>query len=196
MTMFNDGNRTLQDRYNGRAVADKIVELVETSTFNDEFKAFVESVPFFFLATSAGDNADCSFKGGEPGFVRVTAPDQLIFPDYDGNRMYKSLGNILQNPNVGLLFIKFGKEEGEGAMYLRLRISGKASIHDNHDALSSYAGAKRIVQVAVTHIFPNCPRYIPHMELVSPSRHIPKTDEEQPTPAWKNVPPIAELLDD
>ena len=80
MTMFNDGNKTLQDRYDGRAVADKIVELVETPTFNDEFKAFVESVPFFFLATSAGDNTDCSFKGGEPGFVRVTAPDQLIFP--------------------------------------------------------------------------------------------------------------------
>ena len=104
MAMFNDGNRTLLERYNGRAVADKIVELVETATFTPEFREFVESLPFFFLATSAGENTVCSFKGGAPGFVRVTAPDQLIFPDYDGNRMYKSLGNIIENPNVGLLF--------------------------------------------------------------------------------------------
>lgn len=194
MSMFNDGNRELQDRYGGRAVADRIVELVETSTFTEEFQEFVESVPFFFLATSAGDNTDCSFKGGAPGFVRVTAPDQLIFPDYDGNRMYKSLGNIQENPNVGLLFMRFGAEEGQGALYLRLRVSGKASVHDDHEALASYPGAKRIVQVDVTHIFPNCPRYIPQMEEVAASRHIPEAGKEQPTPEWKKIPPIAELL--
>ena len=194
MSMFNDGNRELQDKYGGRAVADRIVELVETSTFTEEFQEFVESVPFFFLATSAGDNTDCSFKGGAPGFVRVTAPDQLIFPDYDGNRMYKSLGNIHENPNVGLLFMRFGAEEGQGALYLRLRVSGKASVRDDHEALASYPGAKRIVQVDVTHIFPNCPRYVPQMEEVAASRHIPQVGQEQPTPEWKKIPPIAELL--
>jgi len=167
---------------------------VETPTFTPEFQEFVESLPFFFLATSAGENTDCSFKGGAPGFVRVTAPDQLIFPDYDGNRMYKSLGNIIENPNVGLLFLKFGAEEGQGAMFLRLRISGRAAVHDEHEALSTYPGAQRIVEVDVTHIFPNCPRYIPHMEVVAPSRHIPKAGKQQPTPAWKEVPSIAELL--
>lgn len=195
MTMFNDGNRQLQDKYDGRAVADRIVDLVETSTFTDDFKEFVEASPFFFLATSGGDNTDCSFKGGDPGFVRVTAPDKLIFPDYDGNRMYKSLGNITVNPNVGLLFMRFGKEEGQGALYLRVRISGTASVHDEHPELANYPGAQRIVEVAVTHIFPNCPRYVPHMEMVDPSRHIPKADTEQPTPEWKKIPPIAELLD-
>jgi len=194
MAMFNEGNRTLQDRYGGRAVADKIVELVEAPTISDDFKDFIESLPFFFLATSAGDNTDCSFKGGDPGFVRVTAPDQLIFPDYDGNRMYKSLGNITENPNVGLLFMRFGAEEGQGALYLRVRVNGKATVHDKHPALDTYPGAKRIVEVAVTHVFPNCPRYIPEMEMVAPSRHIPQVDQEQPTPAWKEIPPIAEIL--
>lgn len=194
MSMFHEGNRRLQDEYGGRAVADRIVDLVETDTFTPEFSAFVESVPFFFLATSSGENTDCSFKGGAPGFVRVTAPDRLIFPDYDGNRMYKSLGNIVENPHVGLLFMKFGAEEGEGALYLRLRVSGRASIHDTHPALAEYPGAQRIVEVAVTHIFPNCPRYVPHMEMVAPSRHIPQAGREQPTPAWKTLPPIAELL--
>lgn len=194
MTMFHDGNRALQDRYGGRGVADKIVELVESDTISDEFRAFIQSVPFFFLATAAEGNVDCSFKGGAPGFVRVTAPDGLIFPDYDGNRMYKSLGNILKNPAVGLLFMKFGAEEGEGALYLRVRINGEATVHDDHAALAGYPGAHRIVEVKVRHVYPNCPRYVPQMEMVAPSRHIPAEGQDQPTPAWKEIPPIAELL--
>lgn len=194
MAMFHQGNRSLQDKYGGRTVADRIVDMVETNTFTDDFKAFVEAVPFFFLATSAGDTTDCSFKGGAPGFVRVTGPSQLIFPDYDGNRMYKSLGNILENPNVGLLFMNFGAEEGQGALYLRVRINGTAQIFDEHSALDTYPGAHRIVEVNVQHIYPNCPRYVPHMQPVAPSRHIPEAGKDQPTPAWKTLPPIAELL--
>ncbi len=194
MPMFHEGNRQLQDRYGGRAVADRIVDMVETSEFTDEFRDFVEAVPFFFLATSAGDNTDCSFKGGAPGFVRVIAPSQLVFPDYDGNRMYKSLGNIVKNPNVGLLFMRFGAEEGQGELYLRLRVNGVASVHDDHPELATYPGAQRIVQVDVSHIFPNCPRYVPQMEQVAASRHIPEPGKQQPVPAWKKIPPIAELL--
>lgn len=194
MTMFHAGNRELQDRYGGRAVADKIVELVESDQISEDFKAFIEAVPFFFLASSAEDNTDCSFKGGAPGFVRVTGPSTIIFPDYDGNRMYKSLGNILANPHVGLLFMKFGAEVGQGALFLRVRVNGEAVVHDEHPALSEYPGAKRVVEVTVRHIYPNCPRYVPHMEEVTASRHLPKVDEDQPTPEWKKIPPIAELL--
>ena len=194
MPMCHEGNRELQDKYGGRAVADRIVDMVETTSFTDEFREFVEAVPFFFLATSAGDNTDCSFKGGAPGFVRVTSPSQLVFPDYDGNRMYKSLGNMVKNPNVGLLFVRFGAEEGQGELYLRLRVNGLATLHDQHLELANYHGAKRIVQVDVTHIFPNCPRYVPHMAQIAPSRHIPEEGREQPTPEWKKIPPVAELL--
>ena len=194
MTMFHEGNRTLQDRYGGRAVADKIVEMVESDSFSDEFKAFIESCPFFFLATSAHGNTDCSFKGGAPGFVRVTGPNTLIFPDYDGNRMYKSLGNILENPSVGLLFLRFGAEKGQGELFLRIRVNGQAAVHDDHPDLASYPGAKRIVQVTATHIYPNCPRYVPHMQEVAASRHVPQAGQDQPTPKWKTLPPIEELL--
>lgn len=194
MTMFHAGNRTLQDRYGGRAVADRIVEMVESDSINDDFRAFIEATPFFFLATSSDSATDCSFKGGAPGFVRVTGPKQIIFPDYDGNRMYKSLGNILQNPNVGLLFMQFGAEQGQGALFLRVRINGKARIHDTHAALDSYPGAHRIVEVEVEHVYPNCPRYVPQMEMVAPSRHLPEPGKTQPVPAWKELPPIAELL--
>ena len=194
MAMFHEGNRTLQDRYGGRAVADRIVEMVESDTINDDFRVFIESLPFFFLATSGGGNTDCSFKGGAPGFVRVPAPDRIVFPDYDGNRMYKSLGNILENPSVGLLFIRFGAEEGEGALFLRIRVNGTATVHDTHPLLDDYPGAQRIVEVAVKHVYPNCPRYVPEMALVQPSRHVPEAGRDQPVPAWKTLPPIAELL--
>lgn len=194
MTMFHDGNRRLQEAYGGRAVADRIVEMVESSEISEEFRDFIQSCPFFFLASSANDVTDCSFKGGAPGFVRVTDPRHLIFPDYDGNRMYKSLGNIVENPNVGLLFMNFGAEEGQGALYLRVRINGRARVHDEHEALASYPGAQRIVEVEVAHVYPNCPRYVPEMRMVAPSRHLPEAGRDQPTPEWKKIPPIAELL--
>ncbi|MEO1140529.1 MAG: pyridoxamine 5'-phosphate oxidase family protein [Pseudomonadota bacterium] len=194
MAMFHGGNRRLQDQHGGRAVANRIVDLIESSEISEDFKGFIQACPFFFLATSANDVTDCSFKGGAPGFVRVTGPSQLIFPDYDGNRMYKSLGNIIENPNVGLLFMTFGAEEGQGALYLRVRINGRASVHDNHPALSCYPGAQSIVEVNVDHIYPNCPRYVPDMQMTAPSRHIPKEGQAQPTPEWKKIPPIAELL--
>jgi predicted pyridoxine 5'-phosphate oxidase superfamily flavin-nucleotide-binding protein len=194
MAMFHAGNRALQDRYEGRACADRIVELVGASALSEEYVAFVESVPFFFLATAAGENVDCSFKGGAPGLVRALAPDLLAFPDYDGNRMYKSLGNIEANPNVGLLFMKFGAEEGQGALYLRLRVSGVARLCDEHPEIGRWPGARRVVEVRVREVFPNCPRYIPEMAVVAPSRHVPAAGAEQPTPLWKTIPEIAEVL--
>jgi predicted pyridoxine 5'-phosphate oxidase superfamily flavin-nucleotide-binding protein len=103
MSMYHDGQRQLQDRYSGRAVADRLEQHRLHRTFTDDDRAFIETAPFFFLATAWQDSVDCSMKGGMPGFVRVTAPNEIAWPDYDGNRMYRSLGNILKNPAVGLL---------------------------------------------------------------------------------------------
>lgn len=196
MDMFGEGSRKLQDRYNARNVADLITKATTVSNFDDDqfgYRDFIESAPYFFLATSSGDNTDCSFKGGPKGFVRITGPNTLTFPDYDGNRMYKSLGNIVDNPNIGMLFLRFDSEEGN--RYLRVRINGVATVHDNHPALADYPGAKRVVEVETRHIYLNCPRYIPEMTLVEPSAHIPEEGKEQPVPAWKQKPGIKEALE-
>jgi hypothetical protein len=104
--MYHDGNRQLQDRFDSRRISDRLEQRLTRTTFSDDDKAFVESAAYFFLATAdAQGRPDCSFKGGMPGFVRVTGPSELAFPDYDGNGMFKSLGNVLVNRNVGLLFI-------------------------------------------------------------------------------------------
>ncbi|MDO6732366.1 pyridoxamine 5'-phosphate oxidase family protein [Marinovum sp. 2_MG-2023] len=196
MAMYGEGSRALQGRYNARDVADLIEKATCVSSFDDDqfgYRDFVESATYFFLATSSGENTDCSFKGGPEGFIKITGPNTIIFPDYDGNRMYKSLGNIIDNPNIGMLFLRFDNEEGN--RYLRVRINGKATVHDDHPLKQDFAGAKRIVEVETQHIYLNCPRYIPEMTLVEQSAHIPQHGKEQPVPSWKMKPGIKEALE-
>ena len=101
--MYHDGNRHLQDRFDSRRISDRLEEKLTRTTFSNDDKAFIEGAAYFFLATADSEGRpDCSFKGGPPGFVRLTGPSELAFPDYDGNGMFKSLGNVIVNPNVGL----------------------------------------------------------------------------------------------
>jgi predicted pyridoxine 5'-phosphate oxidase superfamily flavin-nucleotide-binding protein len=180
--MYHDGNRDLQDRFESRALADRLAEKLRRSRFSDEDKLFIESVSFFFLATAdAQGRPDCSYKGGEPGFVRVIAQDLLVFPDSDGNGMFKSLGNLKVNPQVGLLFLRIGEKPA------RLRVNGTAEIAFDEPMVSQLPGAQLLVKVTPADIFPNCPRYVPHLEVKSPSIYLPKTDGTPPVePAWKS----------
>jgi uncharacterized protein len=154
--MYHEGNRQLQDDFDSRRIADRLEEKLTRTAFTADDKAFMEGAVYFFIATAdAEGRPDCSFKGGAPGFVRVTGPSELAFPDYDGNGMFKSLGNMVVNPNVGLLFIAL---HGKPA---RLRVTARA-------------------------IFPNCPRYIPRMEVAEPSVYVPQPGCDPPEPAWKS----------
>jgi len=176
--VYHEGQRRLQDRFESRRIADRLAEVTLRTAFTDDDKAFVESAPFFFLASADADGRpDCSFKGGVPGFVRVTGPAELTFPDYDGNGMFRSLGNIAVNPQVGLLFIAMGEAPR------RLRINGSASIAHDDPLMQSFPGAQMLVRVAARAIFPNCPRYIPSAD--GPSPYCPRPDYEPPEPAWK-----------
>jgi predicted pyridoxine 5'-phosphate oxidase superfamily flavin-nucleotide-binding protein len=187
--MFHSGNRQLQDQFESRRIADRLEEKLTRATFTGEDKAFIESLPYFFLATADGDGRpDCSFKGGMPGFVRITGPDELAFPDYDGNGMFKSLGNIVVNASVGILFIAMhGKPQ-------RLRVNGVATVSRDDPLLASIVGAQLIVRVRVRAIFPNCPRYIPTMQMVEPSIYAPRPGCEPPEPAWKTFELFKDVL--
>ena len=135
--------------------------------FTPEDRALIERARMFFLATAnAQGQPDCSYKGGLPGFVRVVDDRTLAFPDYNGNGMYRSLGNVLVNPRVGLLFIDFEHPQ-------RLRINGEATVHDTDPLLAEFEGAQLIVRVRATRIFPNCPRYVHEMRLVKHSVYAP-----------------------
>jgi uncharacterized protein len=180
--LYHEGNRTLQDRFDSRRISDRLEERLARTAFTDDNKAFIESSAYFFLATAdAQGRPDCSFKGGAPGFVRVTQASELAFPDYDGNGMFKSLGNILINPNVGILFIAMrGKPK-------RLRVNGTAIVSDTDPLMQETVGAQLIVRVTAHAIFPNCPRYIPDMAMSGPSIYTPQPQCDPPEPAWKSA---------
>ena len=177
--VYHAGNRQLQDRFDTRRLADRIEERIVRDTIDDDDRAFIEARDMFFLATADEEGRpQCSYKGGEPGFVRVVDDRTLAFPSYDGNGMYLSYGNVLLNPNVGLLFIDF-----EGRK--RLRLNGTASVDESDPLRADWPEAQFVVRVRASEVFPNCPRYIHQYALVSRSRFVPKAECETPVPQWK-----------
>lgn len=188
MSMFHDGHRALQDRFDGRRIADALEKHRRLAAFGEDQREVIEGSSFFFLATAHEGSVDCSFKGGPDGFVRVTGPTSLEWPDFDGNSMYRSLGNITESPNVGLLFIRF-----DGSSY-RLRVNGPAALNYDHPRLADYPGAKVMVSLEAREIFPNCPRYIPDLANGAPSEYLPEAGEAPKKPAWKDRDYIKGLL--
>jgi uncharacterized protein len=186
--LFHAGNRELQDRFDGRRVADTLEARRRVDAFLPEHVAMIEAAAFFFLATAAEGAVDCSFKGGPPGFIRVTGPAELEFPDYDGNSMYLSLGNILRSAAIGMLFVPF---DGRS---LRLRLRGRAALVEDAARIAAIPGARRLVRVAVDDIFPNCPRYIPDLSAGKASAYLPRPDGGQLAPEWKTRDYIQPIL--
>ena len=189
MSMYHDGNRRLQDAFGSRALADRLEEKLRRDTFNEADARFIAAQSFFFLATADADGRpDCSFKGGPPGFAAVVAPDLLVFPDYDGNGMFKSLGNLAANPHVGLLFIAMGETPG------RLRVNGRAEVTAADPRMAGFPGAQLLVKVTPVDIFPNCPRYIPRMALEAASAYAPEAGTPPLEPKWKTFGDFADVV--
>ena len=179
--MYHEGNRQLQDQFDARRIADRLEQVTLHDRFSDGDRAFIAQSSMFFLATAdAAGQPDVSYKGGVPGFVRVVDEQTLAFPDYDGNGMFKSLGNILVNPKVGLLFIDFENPS-------RMRVNGTASVSADDPLLTEFPGAIQVVRVRAERIFPNCPRYVHRMQVVEHSVYAPREGHEPPEPDWKRM---------
>ena len=178
-SIYHDGNRRLQDRFDTTRLADRLEAGAVKETISENDKAFIEARDMFFLSTADEEGRpNCSYKGGDPGFVRVLDERTIAFPNYDGNGMYLSMGNVLKNPNVGLLFIDF---EGQR----RMRFNGTASIDEQDPLMAEYPEAQFVVRVRAREVFPNCPRYIHKYRKVERSEFVPRADCETPAPDWK-----------
>jgi hypothetical protein len=177
--LFHDGSRLLQDRFDTRRLADRIDERLVVDSISDHDRAFIEARDMFFLASSdEHGHPTCSYKGGDPGFVHVLDERTIAFPNYDGNGMYLSMGNVLRHPDVGMLFIDFEHPS-------RLRLEGSASIDLDDPLLPEWPEAQFVVRVAVARVYPNCPRYIHRYALVERSKFVPRQAQETPVPDWK-----------
>ncbi|MEP0941263.1 MAG: pyridoxamine 5'-phosphate oxidase family protein [Rhizobiaceae bacterium] len=183
-SMYHDGHRELQDRFDGRRMADALEKHRRFSEFRAQDVNFIECTEFFFIATAHAQSVDCSYRGGAPGFLRVTGPATLEWSDIDGNSMYRSLGNALKSPRIGLLFIEFG------AQPKRLRVNGACTLVNG----PTPEGHKMIVRVDADEIFPNCPRYIPDLARAAASSFIPDETGTSAKPDWKNAEDLCEAL--
>ena len=176
---YGGGARTLQRRFDTERLAERIEQRLVRDRLSEDDRAFIERMDMFFIATvDAQGRPSCSYKGGEPGFVRVLDDRTIAFPSFDGNGMYLSTGNVLDTSHVGLIFVDFVAQ-------MRLRFDGEATIDMDDPLLASCPEAQFVVRVRARAIFPNCPRYVHKMTLAERSRFVPKGGCATPVPAWK-----------
>lgn len=187
--LYHEGSRQLQERFDTRRIADRLERVDLHVEFTEAERAMIEAAPMFFLATVDADGfPDVSYKGGLPGFVRIAGPSTLAFPNYDGNGMYKSLGNALAHEKVGLVFIRWTERPK------KLRIQGRATLHFDDPLMDEMPGAQLIIRVEAERIFDNCPRYLHQMVLEEYSRYAPQPDHDPPIPDWKRNPAYRDAL--
>ncbi len=186
--IYGDRHRSLQDQFETRAMADRLEEMIIKDHLDEADQAFVTSRDMFFLSTvDHQGRPTVSYKGGDPGFVRVVDERTLAFPSYDGNGMFFSMGNIATTAHIGILFIDFEKPH-------RMRLQGRASVSDDDPLLADYREADLVVRVAVEQTWVNCPRYIHRYQKIEPSRYVPREACQTPMPLWKRVDMIQDVL--
>jgi uncharacterized protein len=184
--LYGDTHRAFQDQYDTRRLADRLESLAHFE-LDERDRAFIESAAYFFLSTvDERGRPTVSYKGGAPGFVRITGPSELVFPVYDGNGMFLSLGNIASTSQVGMLFIDFESPQ-------RLRVQGTAQVMANEGAATT-PGAIHLVRVTVSQLFVNCGRYIHKHQTRTLSPHVPDAQGHQPFPAWKRIDLLADSV--
>jgi predicted pyridoxine 5'-phosphate oxidase superfamily flavin-nucleotide-binding protein len=177
---YTESQRALQDRFQSRSLADRIDERLVKTELGDPERGFIEHADMFFLATADREGQPtCSYKGGDRGFVHVLDSHTLAFPVWDGNGMFLSLGNLSENPKVGLLFVDFA---GGG----RLRVEGEAALDDG-PLREQWPEAELAVRVGVKLAYPNCGRYVHRYQEQGPSRFVPREGCETPEPSWKQA---------
>lgn len=186
--LFGNQHRELQDAFGTRQLADRIEEIACVTEFSDEAKAFIEAQDMFFLATTDHNGRPTvSYKGGEAGFVKVIDARTLVFPSYDGNGMYMSMGNAALNREVGLLFISFEKPH-------RIRVQGTATVTRDDPLMARFPGAELLVRVTLSEMWQNCPRYIHRYQKLEPSRYVPKAECETPMAGWKHIDIVQDVI--
>lgn len=179
--LYGEQHRKLQDEFGTRKMADRVEEIACKTEFDDEAKGFIEQMDMFFLSSiDHQGRPTVSYKGGDAGFVRIIDSKTLVFPSYDGNGMFFSVGNISTNPQVGLLFISFETPH-------RIRVQGTASVSKDDPLMQEYKEAEFIVSVTLSELWQNCPRYIHQRTKVRDSRYVPRAECETPVAEWKRI---------
>lgn len=185
---YTPAQRTLQAEHGAEKLANTVFNAIVAEEIAEEHAGFIESRDFFFLATVDGSGMPTvSYKGGPPGLVHVVDPKTVVFPNYDGNGMFKSVGNAADTGKVGLLFIDMETPH-------RVRVQGTASVERDSPFAARYPGATLTVRVDVESCFLNCARYIHKHTRVAESPYVPDATGAQPYPSWKRIDLVQDSL--
>lgn len=186
--LYGDIHRAMQMAFDTRAMADRVEAVALKPEIDDSAKAFIESRDMFFLTTiDDRGRPTVSYKGGTPGFIKVLDAHTLLFPSYDGNGMYLSMGNISGNPEIGMLFIDFERP-------FRLRAQGRAELIVSGSELEGFKEAEMAVKVSIHEVWMNCPRYVHRYEKIESSRYAPGVEAETPFCEWKRIDAMQDVL--
>jgi predicted pyridoxine 5'-phosphate oxidase superfamily flavin-nucleotide-binding protein len=185
---YHAGHRQLQTEFQSQALADRLEEIIVQPTLDGDAQAFIEAQDHFFLTTvDTSGFPTVSYKGGNPGFVQVVDATTLLFPCFDGNGMWLSMGNILEHEKIGMLFINMVEPH-------RVRIQGTATLTREPSVLDQWQDVGLAVQVNISHTWINCPRYIHPMEKRHQSPHVPTREHITEAAEWKSLELVADVI--
>ena len=181
------GERVLQKQYGSVDRANDFYDTQMRNHLNDRMVKLIERQEMMFIATAdAKGECDSSFRAGFPGFVVVLDDKTLIYPEYRGNGVYASLGNISENPHVGILFVDFFDST------IGLHVNGKAKVIDSEQMMQCVAAAETVfepmqvvgrpqperwVQVTVEEAYIHCAKHVPRLEKVEKKIHWGSDDD-------------------
>ena len=187
---YTPSQRQLQDEFETRDLADRLAAAIVVEELSEQQAAFIQNRNMFFLSTIDEEGfPSASYKGGASGFVRVLNERLLVFPSYDGNGMFMSLGNVEACAKVGMLFVDFEKPQ-------RLRVRGEARLLRDGPIFESYPGANVVVEVSVEKAWQNCPRYVHAMRLEAQSPAVPAEDGTVQFALWKRIDLMQDVLNE
>jgi len=186
--IFGETHRAFQDKFDTRRIADTIEGGFMVDEISESDQAFIESRDMFWLSTvDENGSPTVSYKGGDPGFVRVVDNKTIVFPSYNDNGTFYSMGNISGAGKVGMLFMDFQKP-------IRLRVQGTATVSADDPLMDTYKEAQLVIRVTVDIMYPNCPRYVHRMDKVGTSRYVPRENVDTPLAGWKRIDILQDAL--
>lgn len=184
--MYGVGARELQQEFDSRRLADRLVELTVHDQLDDGDIELIRDQASVLVATVDADGwPDVSYKGGLPGFIDIVDPSTLRLPFYNGNGMWRTLGNVRDNGRVALLFVDQQRP-------WRMRVHGIGVVFTSPEAVAPYLEAEAVLEIRIGRVFPNCGRYVHAPDALSP--FVPRPDRTTPIPDWKRLPPLREVL--
>ena len=186
--LYFDEHIALQEEFGTRKLADLLDTKWAHRVLSPDEQAFIASRDMFFLATVDKDGRPTvSYKGGPVGLVKVVNEKTLAFPGFDGNGMFYSMGNIVGQQHVGLLFIDFETPH-------RFRIQGRAKFERQSPFLSQWVEAKYVVTIDIDRVWVNCPRYVHRYQRIGQSKYVPVAEKETPLASWKRMDIVQDVI--